>query len=192
MRPRYLAAALLLAFASMPTISFAQITINELLNAHPGAGGQEPQGMSEAELEELEEKNVAELNENMPSPVPAAGSAEQGTYGNSAGGSAAKQRARAGLRQFADQRGLGSEQTLLTIIGRYLNVALSLSGIVMVVLFVYAGYLWFTAQDDKNQVAKALMIMKNTVTGAILLISAYAIAKFVITAIISAIISKSK
>jgi hypothetical protein len=74
---------------------------------------------------------------------------------------------------------------LPTTIGRLINAALGLLGIVMVLLIIYAGYLYLTAQGDDSKVEDAKKIIKNAVIGAILIFLAYAITNFVIDAILT-------
>jgi uncharacterized membrane protein YwzB len=79
----------------------------------------------------------------------------------------------------------GGADALPVTIGRLINAALGLLGIVMVMLVIYAGYLYLTAQGDDDKVATAKTTIKNAVIGAILIFLAYAITNFVIDAIIT-------
>jgi len=86
-----------------------------------------------------------------------------------------------GLNTTAKASGItkGSSNDLAAIAGNVINAALGLSGIVIVVLFVYAGFLWMTAQGDDKKVADAKKIIKNAIIGTILMFSAYVIANTV-------------
>lgn len=66
-----------------------------------------------------------------------------------------------------------------TIVGQVINTALTLVGITFLVLMVYAGYLWMTARGEENQITKAKDILKSTIIGLVLVLSAYAITVFV-------------
>lgn len=65
-------------------------------------------------------------------------------------------------------------------IGGIINAVLSVLGVVLLILFIYAGILWMTAQGDGKQVDKAKSIMKNAVIGLVLTLLAYSISSFVI------------
>jgi hypothetical protein len=76
--------------------------------------------------------------------------------------------------------GLGSGDIRLTVI-RIINVFLGLLGIIAVVLNVYAGYTWMTAggNDDKVETAKKTIL--SATVGLAIILSAYAITRFVAT-----------
>jgi hypothetical protein len=83
-------------------------------------------------------------------------------------------------------RGLGaragfSQQDLPTVAGTVISTALTLVGLIFLILMVYAGYLWMTARGDEGQVEKALGIVKTCVIGLIVVMSAYAITFFVLS-----------
>lgn len=69
---------------------------------------------------------------------------------------------------------------LLDNIGTMISIVLNLLGVVLLVLFIYAGILWMTAQGDGKQVDKAKSIMKNALIGLILTLLAYSISSFII------------
>lgn len=72
------------------------------------------------------------------------------------------------------------------IIGKLIRSALGLLGIVMVVLMLYAGFLWMTAMGNTEKVDKAKSTISRAIIGAVIIFSAYAISGFVISAIVSA------
>lgn len=82
---------------------------------------------------------------------------------------------------LADVKGRAgySDEDIGTISGRVVNTALTLVGIIFLLLMVYAGYLWMTARGEESQINKALDIVKGTVIGLVLVMSAYAITVFV-------------
>ena len=82
------------------------------------------------------------------------------------------------LADVQTRTGYGNDD-IGTISGRVINTALTLVGIVFLLLMVYAGYLWMTAQGEDAQVKKATDIVKGTVIGLVLVLSAYAITVFV-------------
>lgn len=82
------------------------------------------------------------------------------------------------VNQVAQTAGVGSTD-LLTIIGTIINVFLSLCGIILLGLILYAGWLWMTAGGDAGKVEKAQKYIKNAVIGLIIIASAFAIVRFV-------------
>lgn len=68
-----------------------------------------------------------------------------------------------------------NEGDISTIAGTGINIALSLVGIIFMVLMVYAGYLWMTARGESEQVEKARRIIIAAVIGLVIVMSAYAI-----------------
>ncbi|MEK7632475.1 MAG: pilin [Patescibacteria group bacterium] len=85
----------------------------------------------------------------------------------------------ANLTSVASTSGLGTD-SLMTIIGRVINVVLSLLGVIFLILLVYAGAIWMTAGGDGKKVDKAKGILINAVVGLLITMSAYAISVFVI------------
>lgn len=74
---------------------------------------------------------------------------------------------------------LGDED-LTTTIGSLIAVLLAFLGIIFLILIIYAGLLWMTAGGNEDNVKKAKSILLNSVIGLVILLSAYAISKFVI------------
>lgn len=83
------------------------------------------------------------------------------------------------LNTVATNAGIGSATTLPEIIGRVINVALSLLGLVFLGLALYAGFKWMTAQGDSKAVDEAQGTLKNAVIGIIITVSAYALSTFI-------------
>lgn len=78
------------------------------------------------------------------------------------------------------QRASGAPTSDLgTITGTIISAALSLVGIMFLLLMVYSGYLWMTARGDEQQVEKAQKIIRGTVIGLVITLSAYAITLFI-------------
>lgn len=77
--------------------------------------------------------------------------------------------------------GTPDNNTLFGTLGILLNVILSTLGIILLMLVIYAGFLWMTAGGNDTQVKKAKDILINATVGMILMISAYAISQFVVT-----------
>ena len=67
------------------------------------------------------------------------------------------------------------ETTVSRIIGSVVNTALSLLGIVFVILMIYGGGRWMLAQGNEQEVDAAKKIIKNSLIGLIIVVGAYAI-----------------
>jgi len=102
-----------------------------------------------------------------------------------------------GLKQQALAQGLNSakditkgvakdtgvtETNVGSIVGFVLNAALSLVGLIFLILMVYAGYLWMTARGEEEPIKKAQKIIVGSVIGLVILLGAYAITIFITAA----------
>ena len=94
------------------------------------------------------------------------------------GASKAVESAAGTFRDAGKNTGL-SQTDLTTTISGMINTALGLTGIILLVIIIYAGFLWMTAQGNEEQVTKAKNILKNAVIGMVLVFASYAIAWFV-------------
>lgn len=84
------------------------------------------------------------------------------------------------LKKLGDASGTSDVGSLEVVIGRGISAALSLVGMIFLILMVYAGYLWMTARGDEPQIEKARKIIIASVIGLMIVMSAYAIT-FLIT-----------
>ncbi len=75
---------------------------------------------------------------------------------------------------------------LVGIIGNIVRIVLTLLGVVVLVIIVYAGFLWMTAGGNEDQVKKAKQWLINAIIGLALILAAYAISSFVVTNLSSA------
>ncbi len=73
----------------------------------------------------------------------------------------------------------GLESNLSVTIGTVIRSVLALVGTIFLILTIYAGILWMTASGNEEQVTKAKNIIKATVIGLAIVMSAYAITFFV-------------
>lgn len=86
-----------------------------------------------------------------------------------------------GLDTTADVAGLRTTNTdIPTRIGQIIGIALSLVGVVFLVLMVYGGFLWMTAAGDSEKVKKAKGIIVNAIIGIVIVMAAYTITFFVL------------
>ena len=81
--------------------------------------------------------------------------------------------------------GLGTRDVRTTI-GSIINVALSLLGIIVLVIIIYGGFLWMTAGGNDERVGEAKKWIFGGIIGLVIILSAYAIAQFVVSNIYSA------
>lgn len=90
-----------------------------------------------------------------------------------------------GLTETGDDAfGPGKDLSLSTFIGTYvIKPVLGLTGLIFLVLTIYAGFLWMTSQGDASRVKKAKDILVASVTGAVLMAMAYVLTNTVITAL---------
>jgi hypothetical protein len=76
--------------------------------------------------------------------------------------------------------GLGTRGLVVTV-ASIINVALSLIGIIVLVIIVYGGFLWMTAGGNDERVGEAKKWIFGGIIGLVIILSAYAIAQFVIS-----------
>lgn len=72
----------------------------------------------------------------------------------------------------------------LTIAVNIINVSLSFLGVISFILMAYAGFKWFTARDNEEEVTKAKDILKGTVIGLAISLSALGIAQLIFTGVV--------
>lgn len=73
-----------------------------------------------------------------------------------------------------------SKTELYEVAGNFVRLFLSLLGVIFIVLAIYGGYLWMTAQGNTEQVDKAKQLLTNAFIGLIIILAAYAITYFAI------------
>ncbi len=74
----------------------------------------------------------------------------------------------------------GGSSQLTYRIGTWIQIVLGTLGIIVVVIILYAGFLWMTAGGNTDQVGKAKSLLINGAIGLLIAISAYAITDFVL------------
>mgnify|MGYP001577699783 CR=1 FL=1 len=80
---------------------------------------------------------------------------------------------------FATSAGLGNANLTATI-ASIINTALSFLGIVAVVIILLGGFKWMTAGGNDDKVKEAKKLIFSGIIGLVIILSAYAIARFVI------------
>ena len=81
--------------------------------------------------------------------------------------------------------GLGTQDVRVTI-ARIINVMMGLLGIIAVVIVLYGGFLWMTAAGNEERIDKAKKMIIAGVIGLAIILSAYAIARFVVDSLVNA------
>lgn len=71
-------------------------------------------------------------------------------------------------------------------IAKIIGIALSLVGVIFLMLMVYGGYVWMMAKGDETEAKKAQGIITMAIIGIIVVIAAYAATKFVVDRLIGA------
>lgn len=66
------------------------------------------------------------------------------------------------------------------LIGDAIKVILGLVGVALLVLTIYAGFLWGTSAGDDEKVKKAKTIIRNSVIGMVIIFAAYAITRYIL------------
>ncbi len=82
--------------------------------------------------------------------------------------------------------GLGSKDVRETI-GGIVRAFMGLLGVVAVILILFGGFKWMTSQGNEEKVSEAKKIIISGVIGLIIILSAYAIATFVISNIAASV-----
>lgn len=68
---------------------------------------------------------------------------------------------------------------LLNRVGGIVGLILSFVGVIFLILTIYAGIMWMTAQGNSAQVEKAKDLLINAVIGLVIITAAYSITTFV-------------
>lgn len=86
-----------------------------------------------------------------------------------------------GLKSTASAAGLPTGNvTPAQVASTIITILLSVIGVLMVVLILYSGFLWMTAAGNEEKVGRAKKILSGAIIGAFIVMTAYAIASFVI------------
>ncbi|MFA6514331.1 MAG: pilin [Patescibacteria group bacterium] len=81
---------------------------------------------------------------------------------------------------------LGAEDPRI-LVGRIIQIVLSLLGIIILGLIIYAGFLWMTSNGEEDKITQAKRIITNAIIGLVITLSAWAITTFVISRLFGAI-----
>ena len=84
-----------------------------------------------------------------------------------------------GLQDSALNTGLANNKDLLKFVGYIIDVVLSLLGVALVVILIYAGILWgFLAKNEPAQIKKAKEMIINAIIGLAIVFASYVITNY--------------
>lgn len=88
-----------------------------------------------------------------------------------------------GLQKTGSTAGYASttSNTIEGLIGNIILTLLSFVGVLFLVLIIFGAITWMTAEGNDEKVKKATTIIKNSVIGLVITLSAYAISYFLIS-----------
>jgi len=94
-----------------------------------------------------------------------------------------------GLNAAAGTAGVQKNSSLLPIIANLIQVAIGFTGILLVVMLVYSGFLYFSAMGDSGKIEKAKKLIVYSITGVIIVVMSYAISSYVISALSDSLVA---
>ena len=76
-----------------------------------------------------------------------------------------------------------SGDSIEVIVGRVIQAALAIIGVVFLALIVYAGILWMTSQGEEKKIQQARGYIFHSILGFIIVMAAYALTSYLIDAL---------
>jgi hypothetical protein len=95
------------------------------------------------------------------------------------------------LNKTAEQVGINQYQNLTVLIAGIVQSLLGLLGVIFVVLLIYGGVIWMTSMADPKKIEKAKSIIKASIIGLLIIVSAYSIAYFITSRLENATTTRS-
>ncbi len=89
-------------------------------------------------------------------------------------------------KTFAGEAGLGNAD-LMTTISSIIRIALGFLGVIAVVIILLGGFKWMTSGGNDTKVGDAKKLIFAGIIGLVIVLSAYAIATFVINSIVKTV-----
>ena len=86
----------------------------------------------------------------------------------------------AGLNAAAQGAYGTNPQPIESLVGGVINAGLGIVGILLLGLFIYAGFKWMTAGGDATKIKEATALIRNAIIGLVIIVAAYAITSFVV------------
>jgi len=91
------------------------------------------------------------------------------------------------FNQVYDTNSQDLENSLPKTVGTLISTVLGLIGVVLIVIIVWAGWLWLTARGNDDQVSEAKNYIKNAVIGMAIALGAFVITQFVVQTLTGAL-----
>jgi len=94
---------------------------------------------------------------------------------------------KAGIAAYgdADATQMQNEDYVMSVVGRIINVFLSVLGAIFLILLIYSGAMWMMAGGNEERITKAKQTIYRSIIGLIIIVASYGIASFVIKGIIN-------
>lgn len=90
-----------------------------------------------------------------------------------------------GLTATAEGAGLPvGEADPIEIAAMVVNILLGFLGAILVILVIYAGFLWMTAAGEEQKISKAKKLLGNAIVGLVIILASYAIASFTVDSLL--------
>ena len=86
----------------------------------------------------------------------------------------------AGLGRAGSEAGYVTATSFAETVAGLIDVVLSILGVAFLILIVWSGFKWLTAQGDTKKTGDATKMLTQAVIGIIIIIGAFALADFVI------------
>ncbi|MFH1661845.1 MAG: MMCAP2_0565 family pilin-like conjugal transfer protein [Candidatus Falkowbacteria bacterium] len=90
------------------------------------------------------------------------------------------------LKITAEAAGFGEPKGIGEIVGAVIGTFLSFLGIIFLILTIYGGFIWMTSGGNETKVLKAKETLRNAIIGLIIIVSAYAVTRFVFDSLLQA------
>lgn len=95
------------------------------------------------------------------------------------------------LGVVADKAGYTLSNTdTMGMVSNVISVALSMLGVIFLVLLIYGGFLWMTARGNEQQVEKAKEVMYSAIIGLVIVLAAYTISYFVVNSLTKGVLKE--
>ena len=87
---------------------------------------------------------------------------------------------KSGMNTTASVAGLETKGDLPTIAGRVISQGLTIVGVLLVIYLLYGGFYWMTARGEEAKVKTAVGIIRNALTGIVIIALAFVVADWVV------------
>jgi hypothetical protein len=88
-----------------------------------------------------------------------------------------------GTVSLTDPLGLPKDQPIPTLLGKIINSVLGIIGSLALVMFIYGGATWMLSVGNQEQVTKGKNILIWATAGIVVIFTAYALVRFVLTTV---------